>query len=229
MILSTSSTSLFRANARRTLVVMLCVVGLIGAVRSAGNERASTQPTSNTAPTPLGTTTVQRLERSGVRLEERHRRALYALLRTWERREDLQNTLVLADRSPDLPALLSWSGGVDDTDQRALLDVRHDLEDVSDRIGLVSGGILRVLVASSQQQVRSRHTIDAFLWRLYEEWRRRPELAKRFTSKGVVNVRSLLWWAANITSDDPSYERLHAYSSCCYLKWLDALPTVQRN
>lgn len=216
-----------RRGTRHRIVLLVCLFAMLWTIRVAGTQPPWPDPRISTAPSELSRRVIQQLDQSGVRLEDRHRLALQALLRIWLRRDDLQANLANKDGSPDIPALLSWAGGSLDTDQRALLEVRHELEDTSDRIGILSGGMLRVLVASSEQRVHPRHGVDSYLWLLFEEWGRRPELAKRFAPAGILGVRDLLWWAGNLLPRDQSFPRLGKYSGD-YLAWLEALPQPQK-
>lgn len=206
------------ASARVTRVVRVAVgVALVASTTWIFADRVANRTWSERLPaaTIAHGSVPDRLLRSirddGVRVDDRVATALQALVGEWTTRPDLRSLYTTADGLPDVQALLSWAASSPDSSAYRLLPYRNSLDELGYRMAILppNGDIVPVLGWTLRNRERPVQDATPSLIRLADTWKARPDIRERFTLNGRIRVRALLFWAANVTPDDPDFTALY--------------------
>ena len=150
---------------------------------------------------------LHKLRYNGVRVNNRVETALRALVGEWTKRPDLQKVFTTADGLPDVQGLLSWLPSVHDAPAFTLMPYRGSLDELGFRMAILppNGDITPVLAWTMRNRHRPVQSSTDALFRVVVAWDTRPEIRDRFTVKGRVRVRDLLFWASTLPSTDPAF------------------------
>ena len=154
--------------------------------------------------------TVQDLVDHGVKVRAPVRRSLNELVDLWIRRPDLQQLFSTSGGLPDLQGLFVWAAGSPDSSAIALLDDRGNLNELAGRMSILpaDGDPLAPLAWTLRNRSRPLYPADGIVGRLTEVWRTRADVRAQYSMSGRVDVRGLLFWAANISPSDASFGAL---------------------
>ena len=155
--------------------------------------------------------TVADLVAHGVVVRPPVRKSLNELVDLWVRRPDLQKLFRTTEGLPNIQSLLVWVSSSPDSSATGFLDDRGNFEELAGRMGIlpVDGDPVPPLTWGLRNRARPLEAADGVAFRLASVWRDRPDVRKRFTANGRVDLRGLLFWAANLAPDDRSFGRLN--------------------
>ncbi len=150
---------------------------------------------------------VRGLRAQGVIVRPNVRQSLGALLYWYDKRDDLRANLSASDGSPDLVRLLAYAATVDDATAVSLVPYRPGLGELRGRLGIIEGGgadINSALFWMFANRADPQIDTDPVITVLAGVWKQRPELHQQFLAGGRLQLVPLLFWAANVPSEDPS-------------------------
>jgi hypothetical protein len=153
---------------------------------------------------------VRRLEAEGVMIRPHVRDALEASLWWLERRPDLQAAFGKPEQV-DIGALLGFVSSVNDATAVSMVPYRPGLAELRGRMGILDAresDVHNVLFWGFANRRRPQIDTDPVITRLAAVWLTRPELHEQFLLNGRLQLRPFVFWAATVSSDDPSYELL---------------------
>jgi hypothetical protein len=153
---------------------------------------------------------VTRLRNEGIIVRRNVRDSLDALLFWFDKRPDLQEAFGTPD-GPDIVRLLAYAATVDDSTAISLVPYRPGLAELRGRMGIIEGGgadftsaLFWMFANRPDPQVDTDGTIAV----MTTVWKARPEIHQQFVINGRLQLGPLLFWAANVAADDPSYDLL---------------------
>jgi hypothetical protein len=207
----------------RTRLAQVCAVALVlGVTFGAGVRSASffADGPDNSVPKRIGNNVkhskslpaaVKQLRAEGIIVRPNVSESLDALLYWYDKRPDLQAVFSLTPGQPDLVKLLDYAAEIDDSTAVSLVPYRPGLSELRGRMGIIEGdgaditSTLFWLFANREDpQVDTDGTIAV----LTNLWKARPEIHDQFVANGRLQLVPLIFWAANVPTDDPSYDLL---------------------
>jgi hypothetical protein len=203
----------FGTKAVRVMVGLVALWAAVSSIAGAPSRRWNDpEPSLSVSRSSVATRTIDDQRDRGIRFTKRQEHALRQLIGLWERRQDVRTLFSTPKGEPDVVNLLRWAKQNNDPDALQLAMIRPALDEASARMGILGadGDVIAVFVQSVAMRPEPRFVVGGALWDLAQVWNRRPDLRKRFTDNGVVNVRGIFTWAATVPRTDPDFDTLKA-------------------